>query len=1107
MTHPEAAPDADLPEHDHPVDAAQPEADDPSFAEVFAEAFAPDEPEPPRDLSRHHVTTIVVSHDGGRWLRRTLTTLARQSRPTDAALGVDTGSVDRCPALLREAFGDAAVQEVVPDPGFSAAVNTGVTSLAPTPDGRTGWIWLLHDDSAPEADALERLLTAVDLSPSIAIVGPKVLGWGEESRRLLEVGVSISGSGHRETGLERRELDQGQHDGQHDVLAVGSAGALIRRDVWEQLGGFDDALRQFREDVDLGWRATLAGHRVVVTTDAVVHHVEATARSRRPVPPEADRPRRTDRRCALYVLLANRPAAWLPWVWLRLVLGSVARGLGLLAAKAPAEAIDEFHAMDVLVQFGVIRRARAARAATRTHPAGSVRPLMPPPGRQLRQSAEAFAGTVSAFLAATAPATGRPQDAVVVESGPGDDVDDSFEPDPLARWLAVARRPVVLLSAGLLALSLLAWRSLYAGGALLGGALLPAPAGASDLWSTYVAGWHPVSIGSSTPSPPYLAVLAGVATVLLGKAGWAVAWLFALSIPVAGLLAYVATRPLILSRRIRVWASAAYALTPALLAGVAQGRLAVVVVAVLLPLIALAAGRVIGADGHVGTWRSTAALVLLLAAVEAFAPVVWLIVAVLAIVAAFTWLVDLPGRLRLLAIAVGPVLLLLPWSGYVLLHPSLLLLEAGSAVPAPVARPWSVALLSPGGLAAAPVLLGIGILVAGLAAVLRLPGSRLIQAASVVAAVAFGFALLTATITVTPPTSAVSVPTYPGPALVVCSGALIAAAAAAARHSARRLSQESLGWRQPSLVAVAVLALLSPILLGSWWLWRGADGPLHRGEASVLPAFVAASANQPARVRTLVLQPVAGRLYYSVLRAQDPQLGDVELQPPASSLSALDSLVSQVASGSGVVPAEDLAQYAIRYVLVPAPVDADLERALDSVPGLSRVANPEGSALWQVSGTVARLRLHQSGTVSALPSDVVTATPVVPGTTDGILDLAERASGHWQAVDAEGHALDGSVRDGWAQDFAAPATSGQVRLTYRDSWRIVVLLIQLALVGVTVVLALPGRRREAEPGDTDDGDDGDDLDDADGGGDPTRGVAVSVPATAPRSDDPVEVTP
>ena len=1051
--------------------AVGPESGEPTFAEAFAEAFADDEPEPPRDLSRHHVATVVVAHDGARWLARTLTALAEQTRPTDAAVGVDTGSVDGSVALLREAFGDAAVHELGPDPGFAAAVNAGVAELPLSGhDPTTAWLWLLHDDSAPDVDALERLLTAADLAPSLAVVGPKVLAW-DDSRRLLEVGVTISGSGHRETGLERQEMDQGQHDGQHDVLAVGSAGALIRRDVWDDLGGFDEHLQMFREDVDLGWRANLAGHRVVVTTDAVVRHAEASARGRRRHPDEAGRARLADRRSAMYVLLVNKPAAWLPLVWLRLVLGSLARGLGLLVAKAPQDAVDELRAMDVLVQFPALRRARRVRAATRTAPASAVRPLLPPPGRQVRQTAEAFGGSVTTLLATTAPGTGRPADMVVVESGPLDDTADAYEPDTLGRWLALMRRPAVLLALGLVAVAMVAWRSLYAGGALLGGALLPAPAGASDLWSTYVAAWHPVSIGSATASPPYLAVLATFATVLLGKAGWAVAWLLALTVPLAGVLAYVALRPLGLSARLRLWAALAYALAPAALAGVAQGRLGVAALSVTLPLVALATWRMLGTDGHPGTWRATATLVLLLAVVEAFTPVVWIMVVVLVGVAAATWVRDLQGRLRLLAAAVGPVFLLMPWSGYVARHPVLLLLEAGASVPAPVARPWSVLFLSPGGLGAAPVLLGTGLVVAGLAAVLRAPGSRLIQAALVVAGVGLVLALVTATLVVTPPTSALPLPTYPGPAVLVATAGLVLAAVVAARNARSRLAEQSLGWRQPATVAVAVVALLSPVLLGGWWIWRGADGPLHRGNADVLPAFVAASAREPDRVRTLVLRPFGGRLYYSVLRAEDPQLGDPELAPPASSLTALDSLVSQVASGSGVVAATDLGQYAIQYVLLPAPVDPDLERTLDSVPGLVRVANPEGSSLWQVSGSIARLRLVDAtgGIVSTLPANVVTATPAVPAVAGGGLVLADRATGGWHAVDAHGTALSGSVVGGWAQRFAAPATSGTVTLTYRDEVHTALLWLQLVLVVVTVVLALPGRRREpddTEPDDT-----------------------------------------
>ncbi|KPC86047.1 hypothetical protein ADL35_12875, partial [Streptomyces sp. NRRL WC-3753] len=58
---------------------------------------------------------------------------------------------------------------------------------------------------------------------------------------------------------------------------------LIRRDVYEELGGFDRALPLMRDDVDLCWRAQAAGHRVLIAPDAVLRHAEAASRERRTV--------------------------------------------------------------------------------------------------------------------------------------------------------------------------------------------------------------------------------------------------------------------------------------------------------------------------------------------------------------------------------------------------------------------------------------------------------------------------------------------------------------------------------------------------------------------------------------------------------------------------------------------------------------------------------------------------------------------------------------------------------------------------------------------------------------------------------------------------------
>ena len=133
--------------------------------------------------------------------------------------------------------------------------------------------------SAPDQSALKKLLEAVEDRPNVAMVGPKILGWHNRTH-LLEVGISIARNGARWTGLEEDEYDQGQHDGIFEALSVSTAGALIRRSVFEELGGFDEKLDLFRDDVDFGWRIHTAGQTVLVNTDAVVYHAQAAATER-----------------------------------------------------------------------------------------------------------------------------------------------------------------------------------------------------------------------------------------------------------------------------------------------------------------------------------------------------------------------------------------------------------------------------------------------------------------------------------------------------------------------------------------------------------------------------------------------------------------------------------------------------------------------------------------------------------------------------------------------------------------------------------------------------------------------------------------------------------
>src|SRR5690606_21211102 len=96
-------------------------------------------------------------------------------------------------------------------------------------------------DSAPAADALEQLLRAVEIAPSVAVAGPKAMAW-DRPDVIAGFGESMTRFGSS-VQLVDGELDQAQHDVLDDVLGVAANGMLVRRGVWEQLGGFDPALQ------------------------------------------------------------------------------------------------------------------------------------------------------------------------------------------------------------------------------------------------------------------------------------------------------------------------------------------------------------------------------------------------------------------------------------------------------------------------------------------------------------------------------------------------------------------------------------------------------------------------------------------------------------------------------------------------------------------------------------------------------------------------------------------------------------------------------------------------------------------------------------------------
>ncbi|MBQ1094207.1 glycosyltransferase family 2 protein [Streptomyces sp. B93] len=1049
------------------------------------------------EFPRHVVTAVLVSHDGARWLPDALAGLLGQERPVQYAVAADTGSADDSAQLLTEALGPDRVLHLARRTGFGQAVDEADrTAPVLTPDDlpylkrpsgwdpvtRTWrddtydlpelphgepvqWLWLLHDDCAPAPDALAQLLRVVENElelgrDDIAVVGPKLRGWYDR-RQLLEVGVSIAHSGRRWTGLDRREQDQGQHDHVRPVLSVSTAGMLIRRDVYEELGGFDRRLPLMRDDVDLCWRANAAGHRVLVAPEAVVRHAEAASRERRTVDcagRTSASPHKVDKAGAVYTLLVNTRTAALPWVLLRLVLGTLLRTLAYLVGKVPGQAVDEIRGL-----LGVLLRPERIIAGRRRRgrpvvDKGELRPLFPPPGATVRVTAEQAAGSL---FGGSDPetTTGAGRHGGAVESGPGGDDADFLEIEQFARLKRIARKPGPVLFLVLLLASLAACRALLGGGALSGGALLPAPADSADLWSRYLDAWHPIGAGGTADAPPYLAIVAALGSLLFGSTGLAVTVLLVGSVPLAGLTAYFASRPLVESRLLRAWAAVAYAFLPAATGALAGGHLGTAVLAVLLPLIAragIAASGLATPSGARGSWRATWAYALLLTITTAFTPIVWPIALLLGVALLAVRRTDLTGYgPRFLAQLGTPVLILAPWS--LTLLPTGFFTEAGLEYGATSATALDLLGASPGGPGTVDGLMLIGVVLAALAALLRSERQTGIWTAWAVAVVGLVFAVLS------------NASTWAGPATLVYGIALLAAALLGADGARARVAEQSFGWRQPVAALIAFAAAAGPLLIAAGWMIRGADGPLERRDPVQVPAFVAEESSTRDQARTLVLDSdSAAHVGYTLVRGSGARLGDAELAAADGENAQLDKVVANLVAGSGADQTDQLGAFAVRYVLVHKGAPREVARVLDATPGLSRLSEQNGDALWRVEREVSRAAIvNGSGSGSGEPV-AVAAGPVeihtdVPAGADGrVLRLADTASEGWTAT-LDGKPLTPTTVDGWAQGFELPASGGRLDVTYDDpightAW----LWAQGFLAVVLVVLALPGRRRDID---------------------------------------------
>ncbi|MEY4713742.1 MAG: hypothetical protein RIQ37_72 [Actinomycetota bacterium] len=215
---------------------------------------------------------IVVSHARPDLLEKSLRALSLQEVAPKEVVVVET-SQDLQSKTLCEQFGFKFLP--IPALDLNSAISNGIETLSVSVE----WLWILHDDCEPEPDCLAQLLRTAETSPSVAVVGPKLLET-ENPLLIQQLGLTVTSSG-RPFVLVQEEYDQGQHDRVDDVMATSTAGMLVSLGVWQNLGGLNAEAPTLAQDLDFGLRVRTAGYRVIVEPRARCLHAGLSLKGQR----------------------------------------------------------------------------------------------------------------------------------------------------------------------------------------------------------------------------------------------------------------------------------------------------------------------------------------------------------------------------------------------------------------------------------------------------------------------------------------------------------------------------------------------------------------------------------------------------------------------------------------------------------------------------------------------------------------------------------------------------------------------------------------------------------------------------------------------------------
>src|ERR1700722_16168837 len=220
------------------------------------------------------VVAVIVTTGSGPGLEAAAASLAAQNYEELSLLVVANGDAVHVAERVASVAPHAFVRVLEENRGFGPACNESAFV------GESSTFFLFcHDHVRLEPDAVQLMVEAA-FRANAGIVTPKFVAY-EDPLVLLHVGQTSDRFGVVRERIELGEIDHGQQDLERDVFVAPGGVTLVRADLFATLRGFDPLITLLGEDLDLCWRAQVAGARIIVAPLAKVAHREMIARGER----------------------------------------------------------------------------------------------------------------------------------------------------------------------------------------------------------------------------------------------------------------------------------------------------------------------------------------------------------------------------------------------------------------------------------------------------------------------------------------------------------------------------------------------------------------------------------------------------------------------------------------------------------------------------------------------------------------------------------------------------------------------------------------------------------------------------------------------------------